>query len=116
MGEPGPRRPGPVRPSARRQGTDSGHVAPGLAANWVTPVMRRPGRARMTVERLTPWKGEAVAGSDGVIGLQPRLAGVAGFLDRYLLPLVLVVAALGVALPAPGRRLAGAGRFWLTLP
>ena len=41
-----------------------------------------------------------VAGSDGVTGLQSRLAGVAGFLDRYLLPLVLIVAGLGVALPA----------------
>src|SRR5690349_111677 len=115
MGEPGPRRPGPVRPSARRQGTDSGHVVPGLAANWVTPVMRRPGRARMTVERLTPWKGEAVASSNGVIGLQPRLAGMAGFLDRYLLPLVLIVATLGVALPAPGRRLDGDGAILITL-
>jgi len=77
--------------------------------------MRRPGRARMTVERLTPWKGEAVASSNGVIGLQPRLAGVAGFLDRYLLPLVLIVAALGVALPAPGRRLDGGGAILITL-
>jgi predicted Na+-dependent transporter len=56
-----------------------------------------------------------VASSDGVIGLQPRLAGVAGFLDRYLLPLVLIVAALGVALPAPGRRLDANGAILITL-
>ena len=30
-----------------------------------------------------------MASSDGVIGLRPRLAGVAGFLDRFLLPLVM---------------------------
>ena len=56
-----------------------------------------------------------MASSDGVIGLQPRLAGVAGFLDRYLLPLVLIVAALGVALPAPGRRLDADGAILITL-
>ena len=56
-----------------------------------------------------------MASSDSVIGLQPRLAGVAGFLDRYLLPLVLTVAALGVALPAPGRRLDANGAILVTL-
>ena len=44
-----------------------------------------------------------MAGSDGVIGLQSRLAGVAGSLDRFLLPLVLAAAGLGAAFPAPGR-------------
>ena len=42
-----------------------------------------------------------VAGGDGVTGLQSHLAGVAGFLDRYLLPLVLIVAGLGVAFLPP---------------
>ena len=56
-----------------------------------------------------------VAGGDGVTGLQSRLAGVAGFLDRYLLPLVLIVAGLGVALPAPGRRLDANGAILITL-
>jgi len=56
-----------------------------------------------------------VASSDGVIGLRPRLAGVAGFLDRFLLPLVLVVAGLGVVLPEPGRRLDGGGAILITL-
>ncbi|HEY1320225.1 MAG TPA: hypothetical protein VGF32_08250, partial [Streptosporangiaceae bacterium] len=56
-----------------------------------------------------------MASSDGVIGLQPRLEGVAGFLDRHLLPLVLIVAALGVALPAPGRRLDANGAILITL-
>jgi hypothetical protein len=56
-----------------------------------------------------------VASSDGVTGLQPRLAGVAGFLDRFLLPLVLIIAGLGVALPEPGRRLDGGGAILITL-
>ena len=56
-----------------------------------------------------------MASSDGVIGLQPRLAGVSGFLDRFLLPLVLIIAGLGVALPEPGRRLDGGGAILITL-
>jgi predicted Na+-dependent transporter len=56
-----------------------------------------------------------VASSDGVIGLRPRLAGVSGFLDRFLLPLVLIIAGLGVALPEPGRRLDGGGAILITL-
>jgi predicted Na+-dependent transporter len=56
-----------------------------------------------------------VASSDGVVGLQPRLAGVAGFLDRFLLPLVLAVAALGVVVPEPGRRLDANGAILITL-
>ena len=56
-----------------------------------------------------------VAGGDGVTGLQSHLAGVAGFLDRYLLPLVLIVAGLGVALPAPARRLDANGAILITL-
>ena len=51
-----------------------------------------------------------MASSDGVIGLQPRLAGVSGFLDRFLLPLVLIIAGLGVALPDPGGAWTGAER------
>ena len=56
-----------------------------------------------------------MASSDGVIGLQPRLAGVAGFLDRFLLPLVLIAAGLGVVVPAPGRRLDANGAILITL-
>ena len=56
-----------------------------------------------------------MASSDGVIGLQPRLAGVSGFLDRFLLPLVLIIAGLGVALPEPGRRLDAGGAILITL-
>jgi predicted Na+-dependent transporter len=56
-----------------------------------------------------------VASSDGVVGLQPRLEGVAGFLDRFLLPLVLAVAGLGVVVPEPGRRLDGGGAILITL-
>jgi predicted Na+-dependent transporter len=59
--------------------------------------------------------GEAVAGSDGVSGRQATLARVAGFLDRFLLPLVLVTAGLGVALPGPGRRLDANGAILITL-
>ena len=56
-----------------------------------------------------------MASSDGVIVLQPWLAGVAGFLDRFLLPLVLIVAGLGVVVPEPGRRLDGGGAILITL-
>jgi predicted Na+-dependent transporter len=56
-----------------------------------------------------------VAGSGGVGGLPSRLAGVAGFMDRFLLPLVLIVAALGAALPAPGRWLDASGAILITL-
>jgi predicted Na+-dependent transporter len=56
-----------------------------------------------------------VASSDGVIGLQSRLAGVAGSLDRFLLPLVLAAAGLGAAFPAPGRLLDANGAILITL-
>ena len=56
-----------------------------------------------------------MASSDGVIRLQPRLAGVARFLDRFLLPLVLIVAGLGVVVPGPGRRLDANGAILITL-
>ena len=56
-----------------------------------------------------------MASSDGVIGLQPRLAGVAGFLDRFLLPLGRAGAGLGVVVPEPGRRLDGGGAILITL-
>jgi predicted Na+-dependent transporter len=53
-----------------------------------------------------------VASNEAVTG---RQAGLAGLLDRFLLPLVLVVAGLGVALPAPGRRLDAGGAILITL-
>ncbi|HXZ78110.1 MAG TPA: hypothetical protein VEH31_45550 [Streptosporangiaceae bacterium] len=56
-----------------------------------------------------------MASSGGATGLQSRLAGVAGFLDRFLLPLVLIVAGLGAAFPAPGRRLDEGGAILITL-
>ena len=56
-----------------------------------------------------------MAGNEAVTGRQVGLAGLAGFLDRFLLPLVLVVAGLGVALPAPGRRLDAGGAILITL-
>ena len=56
-----------------------------------------------------------MAGSDRVTARQHRLAGLAGLLDRFLLPLVLVVAGLGVALPGPGRRLDANGAILVTL-
>jgi len=56
-----------------------------------------------------------VAGDKAVTGRPGGLAGLAEFLDRFLLPLVLVVAGLGVALPAPGRRLDAGGAILITL-
>jgi predicted Na+-dependent transporter len=50
-----------------------------------------------------------------VSGDQARLAALAGFLDRFLLPLVLICAGLGVAFPAPGRRLDAGGAILVTL-
>jgi predicted Na+-dependent transporter len=56
-----------------------------------------------------------VAGNEAVTGRQLGLAGLAEFLDRFLLPLVLVAAGLGVVLPAPGRRLDAGGAILITL-
>ena len=56
-----------------------------------------------------------MAGDKAVTGRPGGLAGLAAFLDRFLLPLVLVVAGLGVALPAPGRRLDADGAILITL-
>jgi predicted Na+-dependent transporter len=56
-----------------------------------------------------------VGGNDDVPGLSARLARLAGFLDRFLLPLVLISAGLGVALPGPGRRLDASGAILITL-
>src|SRR6266699_143174 len=90
-------------------------LSAGFGSKLVTPVRRRQRRGPGNAGRCIRSGGEDVASSDGVIGLRPRLAGVAGFLDRFLLPLVLVVAGLGVALPDPGRRLDGGGAILITL-
>ena len=52
---------------------------------------------------------------DRVPGSRPRLVRLAGLLDRFLLPLVLISAGVGVALPAPGRNLAHHGAILPTL-
>jgi predicted Na+-dependent transporter len=46
---------------------------------------------------------------------RPPLTGLADSLDRFLLPLVLIAAALGVSLPGPGRRADAAGAILITL-
>jgi predicted Na+-dependent transporter len=56
-----------------------------------------------------------VAGNKAATGRPVGLAGLAEVLDRFLLPLVLVIAGLGVALPAPGRRLDADGAIFITL-
>jgi BASS family bile acid:Na+ symporter len=56
-----------------------------------------------------------VAGNEAVTGRPAGLARLAAFLDRFLLPLVLVFAGLGVAFPAPGRRLDAGGAILITL-
>ncbi len=71
--------------------------------------------ARLGRQRLPVAGGEAVGGSDDVSGLSARLARLAGFLDRFLLPLVLISAGLAVALPGPGRRLDADGAILITL-
>src|SRR5215468_9043115 len=60
-------------------------------------------------------EGEAVEGKGGVRGRGNRLAGLARLLDRFLLPLVLVFAGLGIAAPDPGRRLDANGAILITL-
>jgi hypothetical protein len=65
------------------------------------------------------YRGDGPAAA-GAAGNEPasrrfRLAGLAELLDRFLLPLVLVFAAAGVALPAPGRRLDAGGAILITL-
>ncbi|MGN6677579.1 MAG: hypothetical protein ACTHKL_07305 [Streptosporangiaceae bacterium] len=52
---------------------------------------------------------------DRTPGFEARMATLAGFLDRFLLPLVLICAAVGVAFPAPGRVLADHGAILPTL-
>jgi predicted Na+-dependent transporter len=59
--------------------------------------------------------GEAVAGNEVASDRQAGLAGLAESLDRFLLPLVLVCAGLGIALPGPGRRLDANGAIFITL-
>jgi len=56
-----------------------------------------------------------VTGNDAVTARPGGLARLAEFLDRFMLPLVLVFAGLGVALPAPGRRLDAGGAILITL-
>jgi predicted Na+-dependent transporter len=48
-------------------------------------------------------------------GRQARLAALARLLDRFLLPLVLISAGLGIAFPGPGRRLDATGAILITL-
>ena len=48
-------------------------------------------------------------------GQRPSLAGLADLLDRYLLALVLISAALGMSVPGPGRRADAAGAILITL-
>lgn len=52
---------------------------------------------------------------DGHPGQRRPFAGLADALDRFLLPLVLIVAALGVAFPGPGRRADAGGAILVTL-
>ena len=47
------------------------------------------------------YRAGTVAGNKAATGRPFGLAGLAEFLDRFLLPLVLVIAGLGVAVPTP---------------
>lgn len=59
--------------------------------------------------------GDAVRREEGRSARQPRLEGLAEFLDRVLLYLVLISAAVGIAFPGPGRRLDAHGAILITL-
>lgn len=59
--------------------------------------------------------GDAVQGEDGKSGQQPRPAGLADALDRFLLFLVVISATLGIAIPGPGRHLDAGGAILVTL-
>ena len=54
-------------------------------------------------------------GKDLASGRQARLAGLAGLLDRFLLPLVLISAGLAIVVPGPGRHLDANGAILITL-
>jgi len=56
-----------------------------------------------------------VGPSDRAPASQAGLARLSGFLDRFLLPLVLISAGIGVVLPSPGRILANHGAILATL-
>jgi predicted Na+-dependent transporter len=56
-----------------------------------------------------------MGGHDGRSGHPASLAGLAALLDRFLLPLVLISAGLGIALPGPGRHLDANGAILITL-
>ena len=56
-----------------------------------------------------------MAGNEVAADRQAGLAAAAQWLDRFLLPLVLVCAGLGIALPGPGRRLDASGAIFITL-
>lgn len=61
------------------------------------------------------WDGGDVEVTDGRPGQRLALAGLGDALDRFLLPLVLIVAAVGVAFPGPGRRADAGGAILVTL-
>lgn len=59
--------------------------------------------------------GGAVQDTERQAGPQPRLARLADVLDRFLLILVVIVAAAGVAFPGPGRNIDAGGAILDTL-
>ena len=59
--------------------------------------------------------GGAVQDTERRAGRQPRLARLADVLDRFLLVLVVIVAAAGVAFPGPGRNIDAGGAILDTL-
>jgi predicted Na+-dependent transporter len=85
-------------------GHEPGHTRSGL----LLPL--RPGSLGRA-----PWDGGAVQVEDGQPGRRLTLATLANALDRFLLPLVVIVAALGVALPGLGRRADAGGAILVTL-
>jgi BASS family bile acid:Na+ symporter len=65
--------------------------------------------------RLALAKGGSVHDKDSRSGAQPRLAWFADALDRFLLLLVVISAAAGMAFPGPGRHLDAGNAILVTL-
>jgi predicted Na+-dependent transporter len=118
---------GCTRPSYRQSDQDYNATA-GHAALGTTPGRCHHGHTGMCPVAVTTQDPELTQRLDPETGARwmtnylkaltmelTALTGLAGFLDRFLLPLVLMAAALGISVPGPGRRADAAGAILITL-